>query len=92
MHGQNITGSIKLAPTIINSIASQINVSLSDAASTVQKQVGNNSNVVAAHLDVVNGYLTYTVIASDPDANIQNFVLDAINGRLYRPQRFHCRI
>ena len=73
---RTITGSIKLAPLqLLISIASQINVSLSDAASTVQKQVGNNSNVVAAHLDVVNGYLTYTVIASDPDANIQNFVL-----------------
>jgi hypothetical protein len=78
--GENITGSIKLAPTMINSITSQINVSLSDAASTAQKQAGNNSHVVAAHVDIVNGYLTYTVIATDPDANIHKFVIDAGNG------------
>jgi hypothetical protein len=77
---QNITGSIKLAPTLINSIASQIKVSLSDAASIVQNQSGNNSKVVAAHIDVTNGYLTYTVIAVDPDANIHKFVIDAGNG------------
>jgi peptidase YpeB-like protein len=80
--GQNITGSINLAPTMINSITSQINVSLSDAASIAQKQVGNNSHVVAAHLDIVNGYLTYTVIATDPDANIHKFVIDAGNGKV----------
>ena len=78
--GENITGSIKLAPMMINSITSQIKVSLSDAASTAQKQVGNNSHVVAAHVDIVNGYLTYTVIATDPDANIHKFVIDAGNG------------
>jgi len=80
MQNQNITGSIKLAPTLINSIASQIKVSLSDAAAIVQNQSGNNSKVVAAHLDIANGYLTYTVIAVDPDANIHKFVIDAGNG------------
>jgi len=88
MQGQNITGSINLAPTMINSITSQIKVSLSDAVSTVQKQVGNNSKVVAAHLDVVNGYLSYTVIASDPDANIHKFVIDAGNGKVLSSSKF----
>ena len=82
MQNQNITGSIKLAPTFINSIASQIKVSLSDAASIVQNQSGNNSKVVAAHLDVTNGYLAYKVIAVDPDANIHKFVIDAGNGNV----------
>jgi hypothetical protein len=82
MQDQNITGSIKLAPTLINSIASQIKVSLSDASAIVQNQMGNNSNVVAAHLDIVNGYLTYTVVAVDPEANIHKFVVDAGNGKV----------
>jgi hypothetical protein len=82
LQGQNVTGSIKLMPTMINSIASQIKVSLSDAAATAQKQVGNNSHVVSAHLDVVNGYLTYTVCAIDPDMNIHRLVIDAGNGKV----------
>ena len=88
MQSHNITGSIKLAPALINSIASQIKVSLSDAASIVQNQAGNNSNVVAAHLDVANGYLTYTVIAVDPDANIHKFVIDAGNGKVLSSSKF----
>ena len=36
--------------------------------------------MVAAHVDIANGYLTYTVIATDPDANIHKFVIDAGNG------------
>jgi hypothetical protein len=88
MQSQNITGSIKLAPALINSIASQIKVSLSDAASIVQNQAGNKSNVVAAHLEVANGYLTYTVIAVDPDANIHKFVIDAGNGKVLSSSKF----
>lgn len=82
MQDQNITGSIKLAPTLINSIASQIKVSLSDAAAIVQNQAGNKSNVVAAHLDVANSYLVYTVVAVDPDANIHKLIIDAGNGKV----------
>ena len=87
IQSQNITGSIKLAPTLINSIASQIKVSLSDAASIVQNQSGNNSKAVTAHLDVANGYLTYTVIAVDPDGNIHKFVIDAGNGSVLSSSR-----
>ena len=79
---QNITGSINLKSTILNSIASQIKVSLSDAAATAEKQVGNNSHAVAGHLGVSNGYLVYTISISDPDANIHWVVIDAGNGKV----------
>lgn len=79
---QNITGSINLKSTIFNSLASQIKVSLSDAAATAEKQVGNNSHAVAGHLGVSNGYLVYTISISDPDANIYWVVIDAGNGKV----------
>ena len=82
MTGQNITGSIKLMPTMFNSIASQIKVSLSDAAASAQREVGNNSHAVVGHLDVVNGYLTYTICVIDPDMNLHRLVLDAGNGKV----------
>ena len=88
MQAQNITGSIKLAPTMVNSIASQIKVSLSDAAAIAQKQVGNNSHVVSAHLDVANGFLTYTVCAIDPDMNIHRLIIDAGNGKVLSSSNF----
>jgi Zn-dependent metalloprotease len=79
---QKITGSINLKSTILNSIASQIKVSLSDAAATAEKQVGNNTHAVAGHLGVSNGYLVYTISISDPDANIHWVVIDAGNGKV----------
>ena len=37
---------------------------------------------MAAHLDVANGYLTYTVCAIDPDMNIHRLIIDAGNGKV----------
>lgn len=88
LQGQNITGSINLKSTFFNSIASQVKVSLSDAAAIAQKQVGNNSHVVSAHLDVANGFLTYTVCAIDPDMNIHRLIIDAGNGKVLSSSNF----
>jgi hypothetical protein len=55
---QNVTGSINLSSTITNAIASQVKESLSQAATTAEGAVGNNSHALAAHLGEVNGYLT----------------------------------
>ena len=92
MPGQNITGSIKLKPAIFNSIASQIKISLSDAAASAQNELGNNSRVVAGHLDIVNGYLIYTICAIDPDMNIHRLIVDAGNGNVLSSSSCHGRI
>ena len=79
---QNITGSIKLAPTLFNAISPQIKVSLSDAVKSAENELGNNSRVVAANLGHENGYLTYTVCAIDPDMNLHRVIVDAGNGKI----------
>jgi hypothetical protein len=79
---QNITGSIKLAPTLFNAISPVIKVSLSDAIKSAETQLGNNSRVVAANLGHENGYLTYTVCAMDKDMNLHRVIIDAGNGKV----------
>jgi hypothetical protein len=79
---QNITGSIKLAPTLFNAISPVIKVSLSDAIKSAETQLGNNSRVVAANLGHDNGYLTYTVCAMDKDMNLHRVIIDAGNGKV----------
>ena len=79
---ENITGSIKLAPTLFKAISPQIKVSLSDAAKSAETQLGNNSRVMAANLGHENGYLTYTVYAIDPDMNLHKVIVDAGNGKV----------
>ena len=48
---QNITSSINLMNIIGQAIGSKVNVSLSDAATTAEASVSNNSHAVAAHID-----------------------------------------
>ena len=79
---ENITGSIKLAPTLFKAISPQIKVNLSDAVKSAETQLGNNSRVMAANLGHENGYLTYTVYAIDPDMNLHKVILDAGNGKV----------
>jgi hypothetical protein len=79
---QNITGSIKLAPTLFNAISPVIKVSLSDAIKSAETQLGNNSRIVAANLGHENGYLTYTVCAMDNDMNLHRVIVDAGNGKV----------
>ena len=84
---ENITGSIKLAPTLFKAISPQIKVSLSDAAKSAETQLGNNSRVMAANLGHENGYLTYTVYAIDADMNLHKVIVDAGNGKVLLTQK-----
>ncbi len=80
--GQNLTGSINLPPAIFKAIAPQIKVSLSQVVTSAEKQLGNNSRVIAANIGVENRYLTYTVWAIDPDMNLHKIIIDAGNGKV----------
>jgi hypothetical protein len=55
MRGENVTSSINLMNIIADALESQIKVSLSNATTTAENSVGNNSHTVPAHLGDVNG-------------------------------------
>jgi Peptidase propeptide and YPEB domain len=80
--GQNITSSINLMDIIHQAIGSKVNVSLSDAATTAEGSVGNNSHAVAAHIDDKNGYLVYNVMVIDPSMNLSKVIVDPGSGEV----------
>jgi uncharacterized membrane protein YkoI len=80
--GQNITSSINLMNIIQQAIGSKVNVSLSDAATTAEGSIGNNSHAVAAQLDQRNGYLVYNVMVIDPSMNFSKVIVDPGNGQV----------
>jgi hypothetical protein len=80
--GQNITSSINLMNIIGQAIGSNVNVSLSDAATTAEGSVGNDSHSVAAHIGEQNGYLVYNVMVIDPSMNISKVIVDPGNGQV----------
>jgi uncharacterized membrane protein YkoI len=82
MGGNNITSSINLMSVISDAIGSNINVSLSDAASTAESSVGNGSHAASAELGENNGYLVYNVMVIDPNMNFSKVVVDPGNGEV----------
>jgi hypothetical protein len=85
--GQNINSSIKLLPAKMNGVYSLIKVSLGDAVMTAQKQLGNNSRAVAAHVADENGYLVYAIWGVDPDMNLHKVIIDPGNGKVLLSQK-----
>ncbi|HEX6027996.1 MAG TPA: hypothetical protein VFY64_03045 [Nitrososphaeraceae archaeon] len=82
MGDENVTSSINLMNIISNAIGSQIKVSLSNATTTGETSVGNNSHAVAAHIGDVNGYLVYTIFVLDPNMNFNTVIVDPGNGQV----------
>ena len=86
-NASNITGSLKLSTIFGNALASQIKMSLSQAATTAQNAVGNGSHSLEAHIGVENGYLVYTVWIVDGNYNFHRVVVDAGNGKILSSQQ-----
>jgi hypothetical protein len=82
MGGSNITSSINLMTIISEAIGSNINVSLSDAATTAETSVGNGSHAASAELGENNGYLVYNIMVIDPSMNFSKVVVDPGNGEV----------
>jgi hypothetical protein len=82
MGSENVTSSINLMNIISNAIGSQIKVSLSNATTTAETSVGNDSHAVAAHIGGVNGYLVYTIFVLDPNMNFNTVIVDPGNGQV----------
>jgi uncharacterized membrane protein YkoI len=80
--GNNITSSINLMNIISQAIGSNINVSLSDAATSAETSVGNGSHAVSAELGDKNGYLIYNIMVISPNMNFSKVVVDPGNGEV----------
>jgi uncharacterized membrane protein YkoI len=82
MKGDNITGSINMMSTISKAIASEVKVSLSEAAVSAEKSVGNDSHALAAHINIDNGYLVYNVAVVDSNGKAHKVIIDPANGKI----------
>jgi hypothetical protein len=91
MSAPNITGSVNLTTTIGNALASQIKISLSQAADAAEKAVGNNSHSVSAHLGQANGYLVYTLLLVDSSYKFHKAIVDVANGKVLSSQQLPMR-
>jgi uncharacterized membrane protein YkoI len=78
----NITGSVDLMSVISEAIGSKINVSLSDAATSAETSVGNESHAVSAELGENSGFLVYNIMVINPNMNFSRVVVDPGTGEI----------
>ena len=86
MKTQNITGSVRIAPTLLQTIQSKASVTLTAAITNAERGVGPNSHAIFARLGIVNGYLVYIINVIDANNNIHRITVDAGNGKVLTSQ------
>lgn len=77
-----INGTINLEQTIFEAISSKINTSLTQAMTTAEQSVGNDSFALASFGAEDGGYFTYRIILGSPGMKFYNVIVDPGNGQI----------
>ncbi|MGC1132929.1 MAG: hypothetical protein WA941_08900 [Nitrososphaeraceae archaeon] len=77
-----INGTINLEQTIFEAIGSKVNTTLTQAITTAEQSVGNNSFALAAFGGDHGGYLAYTILLSTPEMEFYKVIVDPGNGQV----------
>jgi hypothetical protein len=90
LHGDQqemtINGTINLEQTIIEAIDSKVNTSLTQAITTAEQSVDNNSFALAAFGADLDGDLAYMIILGTPGTEFYNVIVDPGNGQILSSQ------
>jgi hypothetical protein len=81
-----INGTINLGQTIFQAIGSKVNTSLTQAITTAEQSVGNNSFALAAFGGEHGGYLVDTIILGTPGMKFHKVIVDPGNGQVLASQ------
>jgi plastocyanin len=84
---QNFTGSIRISPTLLQTIQSKSSVTLITAITNAERGVGPNSHAIFARLGIANGFLIYIINVIDANHNIHRITVDAGNGKVLTSQQ-----
>ncbi|MGH9976446.1 MAG: hypothetical protein ACRD8Z_11495 [Nitrososphaeraceae archaeon] len=77
-----INGSINLEQTIFEAIGSKVNTTLTQAITTAEQSVGNNSFALIAFGGDHDGFLAYTVLLSTPEMEFYKVIVDPGTGQV----------
>jgi hypothetical protein len=75
-------GNMTLEQAIFEAIGSKANTSLTQATTTAEQSVGNNSFALAAFAADYDGDLVYTIILGSPGMEYYNVTVDPGNGQI----------
>jgi hypothetical protein len=81
-----INGTINLQQTIFEAIGSKVNTTLTQAITTAEQSVGNNSFALAAFGGPHGDYLVYTIILGTPGMEFHKVIVDPGTGQVLASQ------
>jgi len=84
--GPVINGTINLEQTIFEAIDSKVNSSLTQAITTAEQSIGNNSFALAAFGGPHGPYLVYTIILATPGMEFNKVIVDPGTGQILASQ------
>jgi uncharacterized membrane protein YkoI len=79
---ERINGTIDIMDTMFEAIASKLNITLTDAITTAQQSVGNNSYAMEAKGGMKDGFMVYSVVLGTPDMEFYKVIVDPGNGQI----------
>ena len=83
----NFTGSIPISQTLINAFKASIHVSLDDAITTAEDNIGNNSTTMAAFIHPENGFVVYNIFTVDSNNAVHRVIIDPGDGSVLSSQK-----
>jgi uncharacterized iron-regulated membrane protein len=81
-----INGTINLQQTIFEAIGSKVNTTLTQAITTAEETIGNNSFALAAFGGPHGDYLVYTIILGTPAMEFHKVIVDPGTGQVLASQ------
>ena len=79
---EKINGTIDIMNTMYQAIESKVNTTLTQAITTAEQHVGNNSYAMSANGEEKGGVLVYCIILGSPDMKFNKVLVDPGNGQV----------
>ena len=79
---EKINGTINVMNTMYQAIQSKVNTTLTQAITTAEQYVGNNSYAMSANGEEKGGVLVYSIVLGSPDMKFSKVLVDPGNGQV----------
>lgn len=86
LHKMAINGTIDLEQTIFAAIGAKVNTTLSQAITTAEQSIGNNSFAMVAYGGPQGPYFVYTIILGTPSMEFHKVIVDPGTGQVLASQ------
>ena len=83
----NWTGSVDISKVIRESFDPLIKLSLSEAITNAETNIGNNTSAVAAFMHPVNGYLVYVIYLLNNQNEVTKVITDVGSGEILETKK-----